>query len=268
MRPKPPPSRAGRSYRVAATIVIATLVAGAFRFGAASPAATRSARMRRLPRVVLWAWERREDLSFLDPGQTAVAYLDRTLDLSGDTVVIRPRFQPLTLPARTILIPVARIETDRRSPPSLSATQRARASRIIAAMAASSLPAIQVDFDATRSQRAFYRDLIADLRSRLPVSTALSITALVSWCMDDDWVGELRVDEIVPMLYRMGPGAEDITSYLRGGGDFAPPLARLSVGLSTDARLAGLARGKRVYLFSPRGWTGEQVRVATAEAAR
>ena len=259
---------AERSLRAVAMVVFATLVAAAFHLGMLSPAATRTDLMRRVPRVVLWAWERREDLSFIDPRQIAVAYLDRTLELSADTVVVRPRLEPLTVPAQTVLIPLARVEIDWRSPPSLSVAQRSELSRVIAAMAAASPPAIQIDFDATRSQRAFYRDLLADVRGRLPASTALSITALASWCMDDDWVGGLPVDEIVPMLYRMGPDAQEIISYLRGGGDFAPPLARISVGLSADDRLAGLAGGKRVYLFSPRGWTREQVHEAIAEATR
>ncbi len=225
-------------------------------------------RMSRIPRTVLWAWERREDLRFIDPHQIAVAYLDRSLELSGDTVGIRPRFEPLTVPRGTVLIPVARIEIDRRLRPSLSIAQRLETSGIIAAMASSSPPAIQIDFDATACQRAFYRDLIADVRGRLPPPTALSITALASWCMDDDWVAGLPVDEIVPMLYRMGPDAREITSYIHNGGDFVPAPARFSVGLSTDEQLAGLAAGKRVYLFSPRGWTREETRKAIAEARR
>jgi hypothetical protein len=244
------------------------LIAGAFRLGIPSPGATRSDRMGRVPHFVLWAWERREDLSFIDPRETAVAYLDRTLELSRDTVAIRPRFEPLTVPPRTVLIPVARIEIDRRSRPSLSVTQRSEASRIIAAMAASSPAAIQIDFDATLSQRAFYRDLLADVRRQLPASTALSITALASWCMDDGWVARLPVDEIVPMLYRMGPDGQEIISYLRGRGECVPALARFSVGLSTDEHLAGLAAGKRAYLFSPHAWTLDEARQAIAEATK
>jgi len=233
-----------------------------------SQGATRSDRMGRVPRFVLWAWERREDLSFIDPRQTAVAYLDRTLELSRDTVAIRPRFEPLTVPPGTVLIPVARIEIDRRSTPYLSVAQRSEASRIIAAMAAWSPAAIQIDFDATLSQRAFYRDLLADVRWRLPASTALSITALASWCMDDGWVARLPVDEIVPMLYRMGPDAQEIISYIRGRGECVPALARFSVGLSTDEHLAGLAGGKRAYLFSPHAWTLEEAHQAIAEATK
>src|SRR5713226_3991586 len=36
-------------------------------------------RMSALPRVTVWAWERREDLRAVDAATTAVAYLDQTL---------------------------------------------------------------------------------------------------------------------------------------------------------------------------------------------
>jgi hypothetical protein len=45
---------------------------------------------------------------------------------------------------------------------------------------------IQIDFDATRSERGFYRALLNDLRARVPRSTAFSITALASLCIHDD----------------------------------------------------------------------------------
>jgi len=261
-------NRARRSRCAAAAVALGVLVLAALHLRMPLRSGIRDYRMRGVPRVVLWAWERREDLTFIDPRQIAVAYLDRTLDLAGDTVLVRPRLEPLTVPARTLLIPVVRIEIDRRTWPSLSEAQRAEAARMIAAMAARSPPAIQIDFDAMRSQRAFYRDLLRDVRGRLPASIALSITALASWCIDDDWVGGLPVDEIVPMLYWMGPDAPEVAHYFRGCGDFAPALASFSVGLSTDEQLAGLATGKRVYLFSPHGWTREKARDAIAQATR
>jgi hypothetical protein len=62
--------------------------------------------------VILWAWERREDLSFIDPRKVDVAYLAGTLYLRGDRVVIRPMRQPLIVPEDSFMIPVVRIETD------------------------------------------------------------------------------------------------------------------------------------------------------------
>jgi len=223
-------------------------------------------RLSSLPHVILWAWERRENLGFIDPDKTAVAYLATTIDFEGDNVIVRPRFQPLTVPPHTMLIAVVRVEILRRTPPTLSASQRARAATIIAGLADTSPAAIQIDFDATRSERAFYRDLLTDVRSRLPAAMPLSITALTSWCLDDDWISALPVDEAVPMLYRMGPDANSIRAYLRGGGEFTPTISRDSIGLSLDTPIAGLSNsGKRVYLFSPHPWTPELVRTATRE---
>jgi len=53
--------------------------------------------LRNFPRVILWAWERPEDLRFLDHSDQppAVAFLARTLYLRGADVLVRPRFQPL-----------------------------------------------------------------------------------------------------------------------------------------------------------------------------
>jgi hypothetical protein len=153
---------------------------------------------------MLWAWERRENLSFIDPQKVGVAYLAGTLHLNGDRVVMLPRLQPLIVPRDTVVVAVVRIEADRLPAPTMSSRQRADAARAIARMADHSPAAIQIDFDATRSQRAFYRDLLVDLRSRLPPAMPLSITALASWCVYDDWIADLPVDEAVPMLFRMG----------------------------------------------------------------
>jgi Protein of unknown function (DUF3142) len=222
-------------------------------------------RLNRLPRVVLWAWERREDLAFINPHKIAVAYLAFTLDLDGNGVLVRPRLQPLTVPSGTTLIAVVRIDDDRRRPPTLSSSQRADAAQIIAGMAYSSPAAVQIDFDATRSERPFYRALLSDVRNRLPASIPISMTALASWCLEDDWIAGLPVDEVIPMLYRMGPDADQITAYISKGGEFASPLSRNSVGLSLDERIVGLAIGKRVYLFSPKPWTASMLRNALAQ---
>ena len=64
---------------------------------------------------------------------------------------------------------------------------------------------VQIDFDATLSERDAYRALIHDVRKRLGPATPLSITALASWCIGDDWLNGLPVDEAIPMLFRMGP---------------------------------------------------------------
>lgn len=224
--------------------------------------------MGHLPHVMLWAWERREDLSFIDPQKVGVAYLAGTLHLNGDRVVMRPRLQPLIVPRDAVVIAVIRIEADRLPAPTMSPRQRADAARAIAHMARYSPAAIQIDFDATHSQRGFYRDLLADLRGRLPPAMPLSITALASWCIYDDWIADLPVDEAVPMLFRMGADSAAIDDFLRRGGDFAPALGRYSVGVATDEPPRSVPAGRRVYIFSPHAWTGESAATAIAKAAK
>ncbi|HKD63178.1 MAG TPA: hypothetical protein VKB40_04015 [Candidatus Acidoferrales bacterium] len=54
-----------------------------------------------LPPVTLWVWERPEDLSPIDPKTIGVAFLARTVFLTGDTISFRPRLQPLRLASGT-----------------------------------------------------------------------------------------------------------------------------------------------------------------------
>ncbi|HYM13808.1 MAG TPA: DUF3142 domain-containing protein [Bryobacterales bacterium] len=208
------------------------------------------------PKVVLWAWERPEDLRFLNPREAGVAFLATTLFLYGDQVSVRPRLQPLQFPEGTALMAVARIETDRSVPPALSAGQIARAVPAITEPAR--LPgvrALQIDFDATLSQRPFYRRLLEELRRALPESTALSITALASWCWGDDWLSGLPIEEAVPMLFRMGPGGHQVLERLQAGDGFRTALCQGSIGISTDEPAPAVPAGRRVYLFHPQPWS-------------
>src|SRR5262245_45879328 len=130
---------------------------------------------------------------------------------------------------------VTRIEVDHFEPPPFSSDQQEQVVSAVAALARlSNVAALQVDFDATASERAFYRGVLYDLRGRLPRTVGLSITALASWCIYDDWLSGLPIDEAVPMLYRMGVDRKQVLLHLEAGGDFRPPLCRQSVGVSTD----------------------------------
>jgi hypothetical protein len=150
----------------------------------------------------------------------------------------------------------ARIETDPGSPPSLSAQQAREAAIGLAPLADfPGAKAVQIDFDATASQRDFYRNLLNELRHRLPRSFPLSITALGSWCMGDDWISHFPIDEAVPMLFRMGPDRASILLRLEAGDDFEEPLCRQSSGISTDELVPRLPPGRRLYIFNPRAWT-------------
>jgi hypothetical protein len=207
-----------------------------------------------VPRLVLWAWERPEDLRFLHSENAAVAFLAGTADLRGAEVKWRPRFQPLRVAEETKLIAVTRIEAARGA--ELGPVQAEEmAERIASTGEGRHVVAVQVDFDATESQREFYGELLVRLRRKLPASLPISITALASWCEGDTWVRGLPIDEAVPMLFRMGVGRADFVARMNRGEKFRERLCRDSLGVSIDEPWKTLPGGKRVYVFDPRAWT-------------
>lgn len=222
-----------------------------------------ASRMDRLPRVTMWAWERREDLRAVDPATTAVAWLDRTVVLDGRGVEVVPRRQPLLLPAADGLVRIAVVRVETGTGAVLNDDSAgAVAEGILEALPGEKVAALQVDFDARVSERAWYADVLRRVRAGMPKQMPLSMTALASWCSyDRGWIEKLPVDEAVPMLFRMEPDRRRVAE---AGGlaavervrDFAirEPLCAGSVGISTTEawpRTAGL----RVYVFPDRGWS-------------
>lgn len=264
--------KSGQLRKTFAAIAVATLLLASLalaftkarsRLGkrAAAVTITRSVQM---PRVVLWAWERPTDLRFINPRETGVAFLARTIYLRANEVVVRPRLQPLNVPEGTKVIAVARVESDQRTKPDLSTQQTEELAVAIAEMVQlPNVSTIQIDFDATQSERTFYHDLILAVRGRLPASVALSITALASWCSDDDWISDLPIDEAVPMLFRMGPDRRQIRNRVASGEEFPARPCRNSYGISTDEPLRNLSAAKRLYVFNPDAWTESSVRAIT-----
>lgn len=226
--------------------------------------------MARLPRATLWVWERPEDLRGLAPAKgsaarmepattasmtKAIAWLDQTVVL-GAAVTSVPRRQPFLYPASAVRIAVVRIQALPTAP--LDAIQEHEtAALLLNAAARPGIAALQVDFDATRSQRTFYASLLADLRKQMPTALPLSITALASWCSGDDWIAALPVDEAVPMMFRMEPDRRRASpSALSDAPQFRirEPLCMGSVGVSTHEPWPEDIAGKRVYVFADRGW--------------
>jgi hypothetical protein len=250
-----------------AILFLACLLPASFALHERSSSASSTRRLESLPQTILWAWERPEDLRFLPAGQVGVSFLAATLTLSAGSVRVQPRRNALQLTPGTPLVACARIEVDSKRSPTLSSHQASAASAAIGNLAnLAGIGAVQVDFDATVSERTFYADLLRDLRRRLPPDMPLSITALASWCMDDTWIAGLPVDEAVPMLFRMGPDAADVRVLLAQRRDFSLPVCRESIGISTDEKLAALPAGRRRYVFGPEGWSPGAVRALIAEA--
>jgi hypothetical protein len=224
------------------------------------PPARAGARVQ-LPPLMLWAWDRDDDLRFLDISDTGVAFLAATLTLRGEAVALAPRHNPLTLPEGVSRVAVAHVETDRAEPPVLSSEQLQRFVETLVAISGE-VPhrVLQVDYEAVASQRAFFTAAISALRRRLP-DAAISVTALASWCFNENWTAQLAADEVVPMLFRMGYDGRRLRAHLAHGGDFRAADCRSSFGVATDELPEALPSGRRVYVFSPRRWTPETYKI-------
>jgi hypothetical protein len=218
----------------------------------------------KLPPLMLWVWDRNDDLRFLDTSDTGVAVLAATVRLRGDGVALEPRRNPIMLPERARRAAVVHVETDRAEPPTLSQNQLRRFIEAFAAVN-EEVPndVLQIDFEALASQRVFLIDAIAALRERLPGAT-ISATALASWCSNESWTEQLAAVEVVPMMFRMGYDGRKVRALLESGGDFRSQACRSSLGIATDELPPVLPRGRRIYVFNPRRWSAETYNVVRA----
>lgn len=211
-----------------------------------------------MPNKILWAWERAEDLRFIDTEEFGVAFLAQTLLLETDEVIFRPRRQPLKVAPETYLIAVTRIETAKENStrPNLSDEQKKKVvSFIKKTLELPNVKAVQIDFDVVASERSFYRLLVNDLKKELPANMALTITALASWCVGDVWFNDFPIDEAVPMAFQMGADTAQIHSFLADGSDWREPLCRGSYGVSLDENFpAKFQPNRRFYYFKSKAW--------------
>jgi hypothetical protein len=201
-----------------------------------------------LPGVMLWAWQRAENLSFIDTRTTGVAYLAGTARiLPNGFPEFEPRLQPLSLRPGTPALAVVRIESS-------APHARAQIAPLVQALSQvvhqPAIRGLQIDFDARVSERAFYRSLLHTLKKQSPVP--IGVTALASWCESDRWLEGTDIAEAVPMFFRMG---QDEAHNMQ----VTNSLCASSIGLSTDEpwplhRPPGL---QRIYVFSPRAWNGD-----------
>jgi hypothetical protein len=224
-------------------------------------ATTRTSELRAIhARLILWAWEVPEHLDFIDPGHIAVAYLDQTVYV-GKKVRTRPRLQPMQAPPGTEVVAVVRIEMPQDTETSPAAPLK---DEIVAALLRSArrpgVSALQVDFDAVKSQQSFYGDVLRQTRLEMPPGMPLSITALASWCAYDRWFRGLPINEAVPMLFRMGK-ENALFRPMDGSGAtlVREPLCAGSRGVSVDEPWPRDLVGKRLYVFNPRPWTEQSV---------
>jgi hypothetical protein len=234
-------------------------VGGVFALVALSAAPRAPVARTSLPPLMLWAWERPSDLRDL-PGEAGVAFLALGVHLKTGTIALAPRRQKLLVTPGTPLLAVTRIDASPSELADLTDDEIRRLATSIAGTAA--LPrvrGVQIDFDATLSQRPLYRRLLHEVRRQLGPEAFVSMTALASWCLHDGWLDGLPVDEVVPMLFRMGEG-ERVQQRIRA------PVCRGALGIALDEPVPLSA--PRTYVFNNRPWSAAAIADASSRGRR
>lgn len=235
----------------------ALLIAGTLLLSSCQPA-------RPAAPLILWAWERPEDLRFVGD-QAEVAVQTGFVELAGNGLRSRGRHFPLRV-ARPPTTALVHVQIDHSTPLDWTPSLRARTAAAILHYAdAAPVQRVQVDFEVRASERQVLLDVLHDVRRGLPPGTQLSMTALASWCDTETWLDQAPVDEITPMLFRMTDGGDALVRRLKKGGDFRNPRCRKALAVSTDTPIVRAPTGRRVYLFNPHSWTSKDFEKARRE---
>lgn len=171
------------------------------------------------------------------------------------------RTKPLILPAGVRLIPVVHVEALSDAPDNITPAQRkaiVAAVRRHASTASASAGLLQIDFEAPGRMHDSYRQLISAVREALPIGVRLSVTALAHWCTQGDWLDRLPVDEVVPMLYRLGTeSAVWRQRFTRSDASLARRCRGPALGFATNDPPPStlLARTSRPYWFDEAAWS-------------
>jgi len=209
--------------------------------------------------IIVWVWERSENLYFLKDKNVSFAYLSGTVTKTNNELVFYPRRQPLRIPDNRQTISVVRIE-DKSEKHEFNDKDLVDISEFIvkSCLEKKSNISCQIDFDATESQIYFYKKLVVKVKEKLPKEMKLSLTALVSWCTNDEsWFKDLPVDEVVPMFFRLGKDENVYWQKIEQRNLKLNPLCQKAIGISTDENMPNkiYLKDKPIYIFNNEYWT-------------
>ena len=164
-------------------------------------------------RLVIWAWERPEDLRFAHGAEVAVQ--TGFIDLVGEHMVARGRRFALKTDPGAVTTSVVHVQIEHRIALVWSSARRVQLARKVVELARpGQYRRVQIDFEVRASERQILLDLLHDVRAMLPKETILSMTALASWCDHETWLEGAPVDEVVAAMRRIlmaRHGQEDFT---------------------------------------------------------
>jgi hypothetical protein len=204
---------------------------------------------RSLPGEMWWYWDRpAAQLPLPAPGVGAAVVTTHVV-LSGESFARQPRRSALHLPDGVATIPVIHVEVDPARPFAGNAGQIDALRDAVVDVARRGGPSawVQLDFEARKSQREFWRSAVQAIRSALPTGVKFSVTALASWCYGDRWLGDVPVDEVVPMYFRLGRTRPDYV--LRSAVGVSEPRCAQAYGIADDEPPWPVVFSGRRYVF-------------------
>ncbi|WP_411879163.1 hypothetical protein [Polaromonas sp. YR568] len=202
-----------------------------------------------------WLWDRTWPSRF----QSAeLAVLVHNIELRGSSLRERPRLQVPVLALSTRVTPVVHVEFNLlETPVQPAAFNDAIRDAVVSAAQMSTSGWVQLDYEARPRGREAYLQLVRDIRRALPAKMRLSVTALAWWCQGGAWLDTLAADEVVPMMFRMGPDAQRLRTLVREQpGKLHPRCRGPAVGLARqEPQLNDISqRYARRYWFDYKGW--------------
>lgn len=227
-----------------------------------------------MPQLIYWAWEAPQDLSSIDPVHAGIAELAASVYIKGKEASYYLRHQPLYAPQTSYRMAVIHIEARARWQPILNHhLAKSLAKHIQIIYQKHSYNALQIDFEVLNAQRAFYHDLILEIRKLMGNELFISITGLACWCTSDGWVGKtkLPVNQVVPMYFSISKELRQRQAFISR---FPKSIKRLApecqsaIGLATFEHWDVPLRAQvPVFVFTQRSWHKNTINQAQQLAA-
>lgn len=222
-----------------------------------------------VPDLLYWAWEAPQDMTGIDPDKSGIAELAASIYIKANRSFYHLRQQPLRAPENIYRIAVIHIEARPRWKPLLD-QQMANiiAMKIKNIYGKKSYNALQIDFEASVVQRAFYQKLLLAIRKRMGRELFISITGLASWCTSDGWIGRanLPVDLVVPMYFSLGFDAGQRQAFINhfpGTINRLAPECQSAIGLATFEKWQLPLRAHvPVFVFTKGPWNAQTLQQA------
>jgi hypothetical protein len=209
------------------------------------------------PENIVWLW----DGATPPAATTNVALVVEHLWLKNTTLLYRRRATSPVLAKGTRVTPVVHVEVDVLNPPPPPYQYREKIiDSVLNAAASSTSGWVQLDYEAPPSHQAFYKDLVHEIKQRLPSGMKLSVTTLAWWCSAGNRLDDLDADEVVPMFFKMGKDSAQIKRILRDNPQALNAACQgKSAGFALQERPEPevIRRYSRTYWFDYQGWKGK-----------